>query len=111
MRQRRVKENRSRFNMGVNLKYIKKHLFIFILCAGLCLWSGNLLTLTVGDSAASMKTSIDENKPVSLLWQNPQEDKDAASGTSALPEPVAFMLLGTGLVGLACFSRKNPENR
>ena len=97
--------------MGAQLKYTKKHLLISILCVGLCLWSGNLLILTVGDSAASAKTSIDENKPVSLLMQNPQEDKDAANGTPSLPKHVAFMLLGTGLVGLACFSRKNPENQ
>jgi len=95
--------------MGAKLKFTKKHLFIFILCAGLCLWSGNLLMLTVGDSPASAKTSIDEKKSVSLLMQNSQEDKDAANnGTSTLPEPVAFMLLGTGLAGLACFSRKSP---
>ncbi len=93
--------------MEAKLKYTKKHFFIFILCAGLCVWSGNLLMLKVGDSAASAKTSIDENKPVSLLMQNPQEDRDAANGTSTLPKPVAFMLLGTGLVGLTCFSRKS----
>ena len=93
--------------MGAKLKYTKKHFFIFILCVGLCLWSGNLLMQPVGEVEASSELSIVDTDPGKLLSSGTMPVSDAGQGSAAPPQHVAFILLGTGLVGLTCFSRRS----
>lgn len=89
------------------MKYTRKHLYIFLLCAGLCLWAGNLTIITVGDVSASPDLGIEETDLTTQVALVPEDNRDAQRNSTPLPMPVAYVLLGTGLVGLACFSRKS----